>query len=150
MSMMPLGTVTFRSEVDALFIVMSVVFTALVGPPLVNLVLQGAWLSTLPIVLALGLWGWLAFGTYYTVTDSHLLVRSGPVRRSLAIQDIELVRPTNTLLSAPALSNNRIEVIGKTARVVISPANRSRFLAELLMRNPAVKVEQLVVSQAEH
>jgi hypothetical protein len=50
------------------------------------------------------------------------------------IADILAVTPTTNPLSAPALSLNRLRVTSRSASVMISPADRARFVADLEAR----------------
>ena len=66
------------------------------------------------------------------------IVRSGPVRRRLAIADIVAITPTRNPLSAPALSLDRLRIdVRRGGYVLISPADRDAFLADLEARRGA-------------
>lgn len=143
------GPVRFRSEIGPRFVVVSGVFLLLSLWPLWNMLSKGQWLQSVPLTLGILLWVWLAT-TSYTLVDGQLLVVSGPVRRSMDIGTIQVIRPTSTMLAAPALSHRRIEVVASTGQtVIISPADRPRFLAEILARNPTVRLEGLSADAEE-
>lgn len=100
-------------------------------------------MQSVPLTLGLLLWAWLVT-TSYTLVDGQLLVVSGPVRWRMDIGAIQIIRPASSMLAAPALSHRRIEVIASTGQTVtISPADRPRFLSEILARNPTVRLEGL-------
>jgi hypothetical protein len=88
--------------------------------------------------IGIGLPLWVLTTTSYTLTAEHLLVRCGPLRKQLPISDIMEVTPTSNPLSAPALSLDRLRIA--TARhgaVMISPADRSGFIADLEAKRAA-------------
>jgi hypothetical protein len=80
----------------------------------------------------LGLMAWVFFGTHYTLSRETLEIRSGPFRWQVPIANIKDVRPVRSLLSAPALSTDRLEIVhGSHESAQISPRDRERFLEEL-------------------
>jgi hypothetical protein len=84
---------------------------------------------------------WVFRTTDYTITATELLVRAGPMRWNVPLKDIREIRSTRSLLSAPALSLDRIEVIyGKYGSVVISPEDRMGFVHTLCARAPSTIV----------
>lgn len=72
----------------------------------------------------------------YTLSEDALLVRFGVMCLRVPYGDIQLVRSTKSLLSAPALSLRRLEIVTKTGRVVISPRASDAFLRDLALRTP--------------
>jgi hypothetical protein len=96
------------------------------------------------VIVALGGVGFLAaiylglvFPMRYGMTDDALVVRHGLVRQRIALRDIIEVRPTNSPLSSPALSLDRLHIRfgeGFTKGVMISPAEKEAFTAELAER----------------
>jgi hypothetical protein len=75
---------------------------------------------------------WILGSTAYTLTPSHLLVRSGPFRWLIPLDSIRSVRPTRDPLSSPALSLDRLRIEYGAARwIMISPRDPDRFMAEL-------------------
>lgn len=84
---------------------------------------------------------WLYLSTDYTVTDEGLRVRSGPLYYRVEAKLIERVRPTKTMLSAPALSLDRLEVSGAFGAVVVSPADKVGFVRALKSVAPQMRLE---------
>lgn len=85
---------------------------------------------------------WIFTATAYFVTDTELIVRSGPLRIVVKLEAIQRIRSTATLLSSPALSLDRLEVqYAKRSAVVISPADKAGFVAAIQRRVPGVVVE---------
>lgn len=72
--------------------------------------------------------GWLGF-TRYIVSTEELRVICGPFRLSYPLAQILDVQPTRSLLTAPAMSLDRIEIRFRGgASVVVSPANKAAFI----------------------
>jgi membrane protein YdbS with pleckstrin-like domain len=95
------------------------------------------------MAIALAFSTWLFIATDYEVTETELLVRSGPLRRTIPLASIVYVRPTMNPLSAPALSFRRIEIGGASGLLtLISPRDRSGFVAALAERVPGLEVRR--------
>ena len=94
--------------------------------------LMAAWLSL-----------WLLVETWYGIDDKELIVQYGPFRTSVPISNIRAIRPTRTIVSAPALSLDRLEVIHSTGTLVISPSDKVNFIRALKARNAAVEIDSV-------
>lgn len=71
----------------------------------------------------------LALRTYYGVDKKVLRVVSGPFRWKIPLDQITSVTPTRTLLSAPAMSLDRLKIeYGKLRPMIVSPADKEGFL----------------------
>lgn len=84
----------------------------------------------------------LFVSTYYTIEGSQLKVRSGLlVNLGIEIGSISKVVKSNSFLSSPATSFDRIEIrYNKFDSVIISPADKSEFVRALKHLNPAIEV----------
>lgn len=128
---------TFKSKVDAwLVIVLAVSTIVLIAglaatlysrpDPLAVVVMLAATLLFLLLV------GSILLRTYYRVDAGMLTIVSGPLRRSVAIDQITSVERTRNPLSSPALSLDRLRIrYGDNKSVMISPADRDKFLNAL-------------------
>ncbi len=140
-----MSTLTFRSRVDPLlaaliFVPMALGFAMLIARAFSNNKSLGI---VAPIVFgfAIGLVVWIYADTSYRITDTDLLVRSGPLRVSVPLAQIRRVTRTRSVLSAPALSMNRLEITyAKAGVVVISPKDDAGFLAALKERAPGAEL----------
>jgi hypothetical protein len=95
-------------------------------------------IAVLVVLMGVGLPLWILTTTSYTLDEGVMLVRSGPVTRRVRIADITGVTPTRNPLSSPALSLDRLRIDVRGARpILISPADRARFLADLEARRAA-------------
>jgi hypothetical protein len=135
--------ITYRSAVDTWL------WVVLAGAIAVILLTCGTLLATgdggaLAIGLLAGLIGaglplWILRSTSYTLTPTELLVRSGPVRWRRPIADITSITPTRNPLSSPALSLDRLRIESRGhGAIMISPADRAGFLADLEARRAAL------------
>jgi len=80
---------------------------------------------------------WVLVGTVYRLTDTHLLIRSGPFKTDIRLDDIISVEPSRSLLSSPALSRDRFLIrYERFSTVMISPDDRASFLQEIATRAP--------------
>jgi hypothetical protein len=90
------------------------------------------------VLLVFGIYFGLVFPMRYGLDDTYLLVRFGICRERIPLADISEVHPTHNPLSAPALSLDRLHVQfgqGVFKAVMISPADRNRFLEELAKKS---------------
>ncbi len=98
------------------------------------------WVIHLPIILFVA---HLFATTNYIIKDNNLVVSSSFfVKIVIDISTIRSVLPSTELLSAPALSFNRLKIMyGKNQSVLVSPKNRKNFIDELKKINPAIRSE---------
>ena len=97
--------------------------------------------SLVVISLSLAFMRWLYVSTVYTVTDRGLRVQAGPLNRWAEATQLERVRPTTTVLSAPALSLDRLEITGTFGSLVVSPQDRAGFVRALKRIAPNLRLE---------
>lgn len=79
------------------------------------------------------------FSVNYSLSNDELLVNYGFSTQSILLKDITQITPTNSTLSAPALSLDRIEIVYKGGYIVISPKDKDRFYDAIQERVPALK-----------
>jgi hypothetical protein len=87
---------------------------------------------------------YLLFDTKYIITKGNLKVHSGfIVNKNILIENIYLIKQTDSILSAPASSiSERIEVFYEDSKsIIISPKDRRTFIDELRKQNPAIKID---------
>lgn len=93
---------------------------------------------TIPIALLLLV---LFFNIKYTLTANTLLVKNGFFTQSIPLEDVTYIAPTNSILSAPALSLDRIKIKHKGGSIVISPKDKDGFYYAMQERIPALKTD---------
>jgi hypothetical protein len=85
----------------------------------------------------------LFINTYYTIEDTTLKIRSGFLYKlSVDILQIKKIEETNSPLSSPAASFDRLEILyNKFDSVLISPKDKQAFIDELLRINPSIELK---------
>jgi len=106
-------------------------------------VIQGIWNANM-IVIHVVLFAFiihLFFGTEYTIDNNILKIKCGFFKYTpIEINDIKEVSKTNTILSSPAASFDRIRIkYGRLKEIVISPKDKKNFITELININPKIK-----------
>ena len=85
---------------------------------------------------------WIMIGTRYTLKGRELIAASGPMRWTVAIDQISGISQCRGLLSlraAPALSMDRLEIsYGDGKRLMISPADKAAFVKDIAARGGKV------------
>ena len=98
---------------------------------------SGAWVPmTVAAFYLLVVFG-LAYPVSYELTETQLFIRSGKwIRLTIPVDKIRSVSPTRNPMSAPAWSLDRLRIDydkqGRSTVALISPANKKRFLDELV------------------
>lgn len=128
--------------------------------PWLALVLWGIMISTLPLILIVGitegLFGlvlalislliyagtaWLWFGTNYTIGSDALIVRCGPLKMRIKFSEVTRIAETRNLWASAALSIDRVEIrYARYNTVYVSPKDQDRFIALLSARCPDAQV----------
>ena len=139
---------SYKSEIDTwlmavivaggIFLIASVAWGTITNPQLPAIII-----GTLSAAIYCAIMADLICHTHYTIDHDHglLIIKGGIlVSDKIKIAEITAIKPTQTWLSAPALSvKHRLEVrYGRRRTVVISPRNRAAFIAELQAINPAI------------
>lgn len=104
------------------------------------MILHVIWLGTITCTLVTLFLVNIYTQTYYTITiDDRLVVKCGILETfEINIHDIEWVRKTTELTNAPALSIQRLEISYKGGRILVSPKDREKFVADLRKINPHI------------
>ena len=105
----------------------------ILGGVLVFMLILGAWVGVLIIAVVLAFVVHLFATTYYTIDGAELKVRSGfLINITIDINTITKIVPTRSILSAPAVSLDRLEVFyNKYDSVVVSPGDNAGFIEAL-------------------
>jgi len=113
------------------------------GTTSVLMILRGAWLGLLVNSMVVGFMIYLCKTTYYTIDGNDLNVKSGfLIQLTIPIESIRKIAETNSLLSAPAMSLDRLEIYyRKTDSVIISPKDKIAFINHLKSIHPLIEVE---------
>ena len=121
-----------------------VLFLAVVlGGMFIKLLYDGSWSVSLLIFCQILFIAHLFLTTFYIVENEKLHVKSGFLINILIdIQQIKKISETNTIMSAPAVSFDRLEILyNKFDTVVISPKEKMQFIEAIKKINPQVEVK---------
>ncbi|MCK0124682.1 PH domain-containing protein [Gelidibacter sp. F2691] len=82
----------------------------------------------------------LFFNTYYTIDHDKLKIKSGVFSyQPIAINHIKEISKTNSVLSSPAASFDRIKInYGRSNSVILSPKDKYQFAEDLVKINPRI------------
>ena len=97
----------------------------------------------IPFNLISALLLWIYFGTHYTLTDSALVYRSGPLRGKIPLNEIREIVKGKTLYAGikPATAGKGLIIkFGKYDEIYISPDSNELFLSEIQERNPEIVI----------
>lgn len=87
------------------------------------------------LTIGAGLPVWLMTSTTYTLSGTTLMVKSGPFKWQVPIEQITSIKPTSNPLSSPALSLDRLQIdYGRGQSIMISPKDKDQFIQDLEMR----------------
>ncbi|MFD0750416.1 PH domain-containing protein [Mucilaginibacter calamicampi] len=132
-------TKTYNSGIDNwLIAVAGIPFVLVTG----LLLYKGDWVGLLVIIPIIAFLVHILTGTKYTINGTTLTVKAGfVVNVSIDINTIKSITETNSVLSAPANSLDRIEIAyNKYDSVVISPKNKAEFISDILSVNDKITV----------
>ena len=96
------------------------------------------WLMVLGVI---ALYVLIVWPIAYELHPAELVVRFGRVRTRIAYGDIRGVKPSRSVVAGPSYSTHRLAIDrgGRGMPVLVSPADRDRFLAELVVRTPHLR-----------
>lgn len=119
------------------------ILTVLVGATL-PLVFEPVWFALLINTAVTLFVTHLYLNTYYTIDNGLLKVKSGMIiNKEIEIHTITRIAETKTIISAPALSFDRLEITyKKSSSVVISPKEKALFIRHLLQLNPQIELAE--------
>jgi hypothetical protein len=130
----------YKSKISPLVLI-------LVALPMTALMLlmiwQDTWLGFSIIAITSIFLFHLFVTTYYIIDGGQLSIRSGfLVNIKIEISSITKVMKSNSFLSSPATSFDRIEIrYNKFDSVIISPSDKSAFTEALRNLNPSIEVK---------
>lgn len=108
----------------------------------VKSMLLGEWVGLLGLSIVIVLILFFSKTTRYIINDNQLIVKSTwVVYERIDISKITKIEKTNSILSSPALSLDRIRIrYNKYDEVLISPKVKKEFVDELLKVNPTIEI----------
>jgi energy-coupling factor transporter transmembrane protein EcfT len=131
----------FESKTDLwLVLFLSVIF----GGIAIKLVLDQVWGGLIPVVFTIAFIVHIFTTTFYIIEDKNLTIKCGFLINILIPADsIKRISETNNLMSSPALSLDRLEIIyNKFDTVMISPKDKTKFIKAIRDINPEVEIRK--------
>lgn len=116
--------------------------TVVIGSVAVLLAVQKIWMGLIPLLLVSAYIAHLFQNTYYIIKGGNLRIRCGILfDRRIDISSIKRVTPSRLMMSAPAPSMDRLEILYNSFdSVLVSPKDKEGFLQQLNEINPRIKV----------
>lgn len=109
----------------------------------VNSISQRNWILVVISISCLFLLSVLFITTKYIIKDERLNIKSGIFYNlSINIMSIRKINETNNILSSPAMSLDRLEILyNKFDSVIVSPEEKASFIAQLCTINPNIEIK---------
>ena len=132
---------TYKSKIDIWLVVLFYVMMLL--PTLVALIDMFSWIMVALDVLLLGFVSITLFNTKYIIDGELLYIKCGFLpKEKCFISQIVKIKNTHNIISAPAISLDRIEIrLNNRQQLIISPLDKEEFINNLRAINPNIIVE---------
>ena len=132
----------FRSKIDGGFVWIAlampgIAFVALFTAPQGNRLL---WVPVGMLFLAAAIICWIFIATYYELKRDQLVIHCGPFSWRIPLAEVSGIHESDSVRSGPALSMDRLEIVFGGGKVlVVSPADKGRFVAAVQQRMAALR-----------
>jgi len=80
------------------------------------------------------------YGISYSVEDRYLVVRSGFLRRRIALDSITLIEPSSGFTFGPSCSSDQLEINHRGRSLFISPKDKRQFVTAIKSRAPQIRI----------
>jgi hypothetical protein len=129
----------FRSKID---LWLPAVLCIALGFPIINGIYERVWQPLaifMPVALFI-IYGFVKLR--YCIDGEVLIIKAGiMVSNRINIHDIKRIEKSNSILSSPALSLDRLSIsYGKYEEILVSPKEKQAFIDALLSVNPDIHV----------
>ena len=129
----------YKSKIDLwLIIILTLVFGGIV----IFSVIKKEWIGfIIAIIPTIFIWNMFR-STYYIVTEEELIIRCGIFYKLvIKITDIRKISESNELISSPALSIDRLEILyNRFDTILISPKKKYEFLQSIETLKPDIEI----------
>ena len=89
-------------------------------------------IAVITIIAGAGFPLWVFISTKYIVRKAELKIVSGPFSWVIPIKSIKSVEETQSTITGPALSFDRLEIIyGEDKAIIVSPVDKMQFIQKL-------------------
>ena len=109
----------------------------------VPLVSSGNWIGISVNLAVLAFVLYVFYSIYYVIEGNSLIIRVGVLFNwKVEISTIKLIAESNSWISSPAASLDRLNIIYKKHKsILVSPKDKSGFIAHLTRINPEIVVK---------
>ncbi|QDW20596.1 PH domain-containing protein [Flavobacterium sp. KBS0721] len=130
----------FESKIDLWFILF---LTLIFGGILVRSAYDQNWISFSIILLVVIFIAYMFSTTFYIVENKKLWIKCGFFfNLSIEIKGIKRISESYNIISSPALSFDRLEILyNKFDTVLISPKDKIRFIEAIQKINPETEIK---------
>ena len=102
---------------------------------------ERVWEGLIIIIVTIALIAHLFANTYYVVTPSELRIKCGIFCQKIEINKIRKISETKNIISSPALSLDRLEIMyNKFDTVLISPRDKTGFVTAITEMKPSIEI----------
>ncbi|MFH6957419.1 PH domain-containing protein [Flavobacterium aquidurense] len=131
----------FKSKTDLWFVLFLILLFGLI---LVRLIYDRSWIGFGFILLVSAFIVHIFLTTYYTIKDNKVLIKCGLFYNlAIEIKDIKKVSESYNIISSPALSFDRLEIVyDKLDTVLISPKDKLKFIDAIKKINPQIEIKR--------
>ena len=131
----------YKSKID--YWLVGAMYLITLVPTIPAVIYAFSWTMIFLVALLLAFASTLIFNTKYIIENETLLIKCGILpTEKYRIQQIQIIRDTHTIMAAPAISLDRIEVrLTDRNAFVISPQDKHKFIAHLCVINPNIIVK---------
>ncbi|WP_163399988.1 PH domain-containing protein [Flavobacterium fluviatile] len=130
----------FDSKIDLwLVLFLSIIF----GGIAIKFALEGVWGSLIPIAFTIAFIVHMFTTTFYIIENENLIIKCGfLINISISVATIKKISETNNLMSSPALSLDRLEILyNKFDTVMISPRDKAKFIEAIQKINHEAEIK---------
>lgn len=130
----------FKSKIDlSIVIPLSILF----GGILIRSVYDRIWILFAIMFFTIAFIVHMYLTTFYSIENEKLIIKCGfLINVSVDIQNIKRVSESHNIMSSPALSFNRLEILyNKFDAILISPKDKKRFIEAIQKINPQIEIK---------
>ena len=134
----------FKSKIDlSIVIFLSIIF----GWVLIRSAYDGIWIMVAIICFPIAFILHMYLTTFYTIQGGKLIIKCGFfINVLIDIQDIKSISESYNIMSSPALSFSRLEILyNKFDAILISPKNKERFIEAIQKINPQIEIKAKII-----
>jgi len=129
----------YKSKIDLwLIIILTLVFGGIV----IFSIIKKEWIGfIIAIIPTIFIWNMFR-STYYIITEEELIIRCGIFYKLvIKITDIRKISESNDLISSPALSIDRLEILyNRFDTILISPKKKYELLQSIETLKPDIEI----------